>query len=208
MVQQRSELYNLVLFSYLSHAIQRIWHILIPALRPGSVLLDHVPLGQPPSLHRLRNRRSSLVRRLRRYYGVVRLPVFVHHWITILDLPNASPLTTSTGKTRDLPVLAHGVSAHARGLRDWLNLRCTTLSFATPCRFIPALSAMPGTHVKANRRRLGRQLERVVRQEIFMRISVCYLLVQGLDLQTLLLYLSTTELPLEHFLMLHQVHCH
>ena len=42
-----------------------------------------------------------------------------------------------------------------RGHRDWLNLRCTTLSFATPCRFIPALSAMPGTHDRIKRRRLA-----------------------------------------------------
>src|SRR3972149_10586866 len=141
MVQQRSELYNLVLFSYPPHAIQRIWHILIPALRPGSVLLDHVPLGQPPSLHRLRNRRSSLVRRLRRYYGVVRLPVFVHHWITILDLPNASPLTTSTGKTRDLPVLAHGVSVHARGLRLRRVVDALAISHT------PMLPSVPGNDV-------------------------------------------------------------
>lgn len=77
----------------------------------GSVLLVRAPLGQPPSLHRLRGFR--LVRLLRRYCGTVRLPVFVHHWRIVL--PSASPSNLPPGRARDLPVLAHGVSAHAKG---------------------------------------------------------------------------------------------
>jgi hypothetical protein len=46
-----------------------------PALGPGRVWLDHVSLGRAPSLHRLRSRRSDVVRRLHRYYGPVRSPL-------------------------------------------------------------------------------------------------------------------------------------
>jgi hypothetical protein len=133
-------------------------------------------------------------------YGAVRLPMPVHRWSTVVDLPSASSRTISRRQTRDLPVLAHGVSARAGGLRPrrvtcalalsrtsvlpsaqlngvgtlvapgfaaqysarayplstlrlhpcecrrmtrghrgWLGLRCKTLPFSTPCRFIPAL---------------------------------------------------------------------
>src|SRR5664279_767549 len=44
----------------------------------GARLADRVPLAQPPFLHHLRNRSRGLVRRLRRYYGAVRLPTTVH----------------------------------------------------------------------------------------------------------------------------------
>jgi hypothetical protein len=50
-------------------------------------LLAQVPLGQTPSLHLLRRRCSGFVRRLPRYYGSVRLPVFVHHRLLSLDFP-------------------------------------------------------------------------------------------------------------------------
>ena len=65
-----------------------------------------------PSLHLLRGRLPSVVRGLRRYYGPVRLPVVVHHRRVSLDFPDA----TRPGQPRALPVLARGVSAHARGL--------------------------------------------------------------------------------------------
>jgi hypothetical protein len=55
-----------------------------PALSPDRVLLAQVPLGQTPSLHLLRRRCSGFVRRLPRYYGSVRLPVFVHHRLQLL----------------------------------------------------------------------------------------------------------------------------
>ena len=50
-------------------------------------MLAQVSLGQTPSLHLLRHRYSGFVRRLPRYYGSVRLPVFVHHRIPSLDFP-------------------------------------------------------------------------------------------------------------------------
>jgi len=51
-----------------------------PALRPDPGMLDHVPLGQLPSLHLLRRSHgATLVRRLPRYSAAVRLPAPVHH---------------------------------------------------------------------------------------------------------------------------------
>ena len=51
-----------------------------PALRPAPGMLDHVPLGQLPSLHLLRRSLgATLVRRLPRYSEAVRLPAPVHH---------------------------------------------------------------------------------------------------------------------------------
>ncbi len=39
---------------------------------------------------RIRSRSPYLVRRLHRYYEAVQLPVSVHRWITVSDLPSAS----------------------------------------------------------------------------------------------------------------------
>ncbi len=72
----------------LTHAVQRTWHA-FPALRQERVLLARVFLGQAPSLHRLRRGLPRFVRRLRRYNGPVRLPVPVHRWIGVNDLPSA-----------------------------------------------------------------------------------------------------------------------
>ncbi len=52
-----------------------------PALCPEHVLLKRIPLGQPPSLRGLRHPMSDVVRPLPRYYGAVRLPMPVRHWI-------------------------------------------------------------------------------------------------------------------------------
>src|SRR5215472_12710199 len=41
----------------------------------------------------------------------------VDRWITVVDLPSASSWTIPRRQTWDLPVLAHGVSARAGGLR-------------------------------------------------------------------------------------------
>ena len=62
-----------------------------PALCPAPGMLDHIPLGQLPSLHLLRRSHgATLVRRLPRYYEAVRLPASVHHgrapWVHRADL--------------------------------------------------------------------------------------------------------------------------
>jgi hypothetical protein len=85
-MQQSREFCILVLCCRLSYPFQRTGRV-DPALSPGRVLLARIPLGQTPSLHLLRRRCSGFVRRLPRYYGSVRLPVFVHHRLVSLDFP-------------------------------------------------------------------------------------------------------------------------
>ena len=80
-------------------------------------MLSRVPLGQTPSLHRLRGRLLSFVRRLPRYYGPVRLPTAVHHRIAALALPMRPAAPSPREQPWDLPVPVHGGSAHAEGLR-------------------------------------------------------------------------------------------
>src|SRR5437868_2956687 len=41
----------------------------------------------------------------------------VHRWIAVINLPSASSGVVLRRKTRDLPVLAHGVFTRAGGLR-------------------------------------------------------------------------------------------
>ena len=73
----------------LTYPLERAGHA-CPALRPERVALERVPLGQPPSLHRLRRRFLGLVRRLPRYYGAVRLPVVRPSSACVLGLPDAA----------------------------------------------------------------------------------------------------------------------
>lgn len=100
----------------LSYAVQRTGHAFHPALCPERVLLDPVPLGQTPSLHPLRGRRSGVVRGLPRYYGPVRLPTSVHHRIVTLVFP-MRPAPPTCGQPWDLPVSVQEASTHAEGLR-------------------------------------------------------------------------------------------
>jgi len=72
---------------------ERTW----PALSPGRVLLEQVPLGQSPSLHR---RLPGLVRRLHWYYGTVRLPGFVHRRRASLDFPTRPATPSAAGEPR------------------------------------------------------------------------------------------------------------
>src|SRR4030095_5002441 len=74
----------------LTYPLKRARHAL-PALGPQHVTLKPIPLGQPPFLRRLLGLRLGLVRRLRRYYWAVRLPVPVHHRRASLDFPIRPP---------------------------------------------------------------------------------------------------------------------
>jgi hypothetical protein len=96
-VKKRSELCLPVLPCYLPYTVQRIRHVMIPALSPGRVLLVRVPLGQAPSLHDLRPRFPGFVRLLRRYYRPVRLPRVVHLRITALAFPQRPVSPSETG---------------------------------------------------------------------------------------------------------------
>src|SRR5260370_13045321 len=84
----------LLSFCRLSYLFQRTGRV-GPAQSPERVLLAQVPLRQTPSLHLLRRPVFSLVRRLLRYYGSVRLPVFVHHRLLSLDFPIRPESTAS-----------------------------------------------------------------------------------------------------------------
>ena len=87
-----------------------------PALCPAPGMLDHIPLGQLPSLHLLRrSHRATLVRRLPRYYEAVRLPTSVHHGRT--PWVHRAGLAITSGQMQGLPGSVHSVAVHARGLR-------------------------------------------------------------------------------------------
>src|SRR5258708_29576308 len=59
----------------------------------GGCFAGRVPLGSPPSPPRLRSR--GLVRRVRRDYGAIRLPMTVHPRITASAFPERPALVTS-----------------------------------------------------------------------------------------------------------------
>ena len=208
MVQQGRELQLPVLPCGFAHTLQPAWPA-FPARCPVRVRLRRVLLGPRPSLRNLRWRLPAFVRLLRRYYAVVRLPATVHEGLAAHRVLPPARRTVLDGRPRGLPVLAHGVSPHAWGLRlrrvecglalatapvlpsarsdgvgardqlDFgaeypacgcpsptlqvrprdrprraggqggsLRLPCTTLSFATPCRFIPALSRASSTRTR------------------------------------------------------------
>ena len=71
----------------LPYAVERLCHAK-PAQCPVRALLARVPLGPRPWLHRLRSGHAArFVRRLRSYYGGVRLLTIVHHRLRLLTFP-------------------------------------------------------------------------------------------------------------------------
>src|SRR5215471_423191 len=96
MVQERGEPHLLILLCCLTYPPQRTGRV-APARCPGRVLLWQVPFGQTPSLrHRLPPwGGSDVVQGLPRYYGSVRLPLFVHHRRVSLDFPTRSEAWTA-----------------------------------------------------------------------------------------------------------------
>ncbi len=79
--------------------------------------LARVPFGQAASLHPLRHRSPGLVRRLRRYYRPVRLPVVVHHRRVSLDFP-VRPLTPSVMGDHRPSRFSHEVRPGMPGVSD------------------------------------------------------------------------------------------
>ena len=67
-------------------------------------LLVRVPLGLGPSLHWLRHGSLHSVRRLRSYYGLVRLPASVHRRLRLLAFPTRTLGHCAIGQMQDLPV--------------------------------------------------------------------------------------------------------
>src|SRR6266581_4544286 len=127
-VTKRREPRLLILICCLTYPLQRTGRVR-PARCPGHVLLLQVPFGQTSSLHPLRRWLPSLVRRLRRYYRSVRLPVFVHHRRASLDFPmrpQASSVWGERGISRfpcEVLRYVHGVCDRA-GSRSTSRYRC------------------------------------------------------------------------------------
>ena len=69
-MQERGEPCLLVQLRLPAHATKRTRRVL-PGSASGTRFAGRVPLGRPPSLHRLRHRHAGVVRRLRRYYEAV-----------------------------------------------------------------------------------------------------------------------------------------
>jgi hypothetical protein len=152
------------LYNYRPHAFQLTGHD-TPVLSPDRVSLELVPFDQSPSLHPFRDGwLSRLVKRLRGYYGSVRLPMFVHRQITSQGsvVPHAfgtsdmafhfllqcrHPGVVLRGSMAGLyiplstlPGWPHGQPPMTQGRYGSLRLYRMTLSFTTTCRFSPALS--------------------------------------------------------------------
>ena len=97
MVPQAGEHHLLIFLGRLPYPLQRLLQP-FPILCSAVGVLLRIPLGQIPSLQRLRRQclGTPFVHRLLRYYGPVRLPGTVHHritpWIRGADtLPSALP---------------------------------------------------------------------------------------------------------------------
>ncbi len=89
----------------------------MPGTASGTCWVARASLASPPSLHHLRRRLPGIVRQLRWYYEVIRLPTLVHPRRTALAFPGRPVPDQLDGRTWDLPVLAQGGSVHARVLR-------------------------------------------------------------------------------------------
>src|SRR5215468_8831709 len=107
-----------------------------PALRPARVLLVCIPLGPSPWLHRLRGGLLRVVRQFPGYYGWVRLPVFVHHRLSVLPSrcgPEAELLWPNAGppKFRRDPFARDLL--YDPGRRAWPRLAALSVLRSTLC---------------------------------------------------------------------------
>ena len=130
-VQERSELHPPISGCRQTYPLQRTKRA-FPALGPGRVLPGRIPFGRSSSLHLLRRRWPSIVRRLQRYDGTVRLPVFVHRRRVSLDFPTRPVPPSGAGEHRisrfscEVFPYVHGVSDHAgpERISRWRCVRC------------------------------------------------------------------------------------
>src|SRR6476661_8708456 len=117
-VEERCEPLLLPLPCGLSYALQRLGHA-FPVLCPVRALLARVPLGPRPWLRRLRGARTRFVRRLRSYYGGVRLLTVVHHRLRLL----AYPMRTSAARATWLWSTVRSPGSRSRSVRTCPGLR-------------------------------------------------------------------------------------
>src|SRR5262249_48995175 len=106
-----------------------------PALSPERVAFGRVPLGQLPSLRRLRCRSLGLVRRLRRYCEAVRLPASVPHRRLSFDFPRRSAVLSSVDR-RGISRFPNKALAYMHGVSDragsWYTLRWRCTRYCLP----------------------------------------------------------------------------
>jgi hypothetical protein len=134
-VQERGEPCFPVLLCNSAHALQRTWRAL-----PGSVsrarFAGRVPLGQPPSLHRLRRRNRGVVRRLRPRGRIVansitlegeRILHAAHHEyggdLVRLEVGRAEPLGSFTAWRAGRPVVQWSASPELPASADRTEAR-------------------------------------------------------------------------------------
>ena len=139
MVQERGEPLLPVRSCCLTYPVEGIRHA-PPALRPARGTPERVPLGQPPSLPRLRSRFRGVVRRLPRYYRAVRLPPFVPHRRVSLDFPMRPTPSCWAGK-QGISRFPRRVLPRMLGVSDRAGSWCVLRWRRTGCGLPPLLTA-------------------------------------------------------------------
>src|ERR1700758_4431915 len=115
MMEQSSEPFLLPFCCCFTHTAQSLGHA-FPALCRGHVGLNDVLLDLCPSLPNLRRGLRFFVRLVHRYYGTVRLLLYVRVRRSVFGL-RGPVLIFRPRRTGDLPVLVHVVSQRAQVLR-------------------------------------------------------------------------------------------
>ena len=116
MVKQGGELPLLPFLCCPAHTRQPLGHADL-ALRRGRAELMSVLLDQRPSLLTLRPRFPAFVLMIHRYCSAVRLLEGVHAGRTALAFTRRPVARVRLRRLRGLPVLVHGISRRACGLR-------------------------------------------------------------------------------------------
>ena len=172
-VPQFSELCTTTAFCRLSYAIKRASHVVNPHRSAGYVRRDGISLGPPPSLHHLHYRRDftrSFVRRLLRYYAVVRFPVSVTDRCTPISfsmpsVSSASQRATEHGGTSRFP---NKVLAGVRRAFDRARFICVSPLRRPRCdlRLTPTASAPRSTHALRHGAGISRHNTRAARPPV------------------------------------------
>src|SRR5664280_1872581 len=116
MMEQCGELHLLPFPCCLAHTRQPLGHACLALCRVRAELMS-VLLDQRPSLLTLRRRLPVFVRMIHRYYSAVRLLGNVHARRAAYAFPRRPDDELLFGHFRGLPVLVHGISRRAWGLR-------------------------------------------------------------------------------------------
>src|SRR5262245_145602 len=148
-VQERREPHLLVPCCGSAYPLQRTARA-DPARCPGRVLLVQAPFSQAPSLHPLRSRYSGVVRRLRRYYGPVRLPRVVHRRRVSIDFPTRPATPSSTGNP-GLSRFSREMCPSMLGVSDRAGLRCVSRYRRAGCGLPPSSTASASRRIVVSR---------------------------------------------------------